>query len=53
MLEKWEVVTTKHGLMNGIKIPVNSEVTWKLNSGDFTWYKLEITEIEYNSQTIY
>jgi hypothetical protein len=29
-------------------MPVKSEVTWKLKSGDYTWYKLEITEIEYN-----
>jgi hypothetical protein len=47
-LEKWAVITKEYAVRNGIKMPVKSEVTWKLKSGDYTWYKLEITEIEYN-----
>jgi hypothetical protein len=52
-LEKWQVRSTEHRLMDDIRIPVRSEVTWKLKSGDFTWLKLEITEIQYNSKDIY
>ncbi len=47
-LEKWVVTTKGYSVMNGIKMPVKSEATWKLKTGDFTWYKLEITEVEYN-----
>jgi hypothetical protein len=33
---------------NGIRIPVKSSVTWRLKEGDFTWYRLEISDISYN-----
>lgn len=52
-LEKWVVRTTRHGVLDGIRIPVSAEATWKLKSGDFTWYKLEITELEYNKAELY
>ena len=29
-------------------IPPTFEVTWHLASGDFTWFRGQITEIEYN-----
>jgi hypothetical protein len=48
-LEKWVVTTKGYSVMNGIKMPVKSEATWKLKEGDFTWYKLEISEVEYNT----
>ncbi len=53
MLEKWIVTTKETGALNGIKIPVKSEVTWKIKTGDFIGYKLEITEIEYNKPQLY
>jgi hypothetical protein len=53
VLEKWSVLSKEHASMNGIKMPVKSEATWKLHQGDFTWYKLEITEIEYNKPLLY
>lgn len=52
-LEKWVVQSERHGVMNGIKIPVKSTATWKLKTGDFTWYKLEITDVEYNKPLPY
>lgn len=47
-LEKWVITTKETGILNGIKMPVKSEVMWKLKEGDFTWFKIELTEIEYN-----
>jgi hypothetical protein len=52
-IEKWEVRSTAFGVMDGVRIPVKSEVTWKLKEGDFTWLKLEIKEIEYNARNLY
>lgn len=49
-LEKWIVTSKSYDLMNGIRMPVKSEVTWKLKSGDYTWYKLEITDIAFNDR---
>lgn len=33
---------------NGVRIAHQNEVTWKLADGDFTWLKLEISELETN-----
>lgn len=45
---KWTVVATKIEERNGIKIPVECEASWKLESGKWTWLKLKIKDIEYN-----
>jgi hypothetical protein len=47
-LEDWEVTYKQHEFRNGIKIPIQSEVIWKLKSGDFKWFKVKVDEIEYN-----
>lgn len=52
-LERWEVNTKRYGVLDGIRMPVESEVTWKLKEGDFTWFKLVITELEYNKAERY
>jgi len=51
--EKWSVVNTSYKEFHGIRIGNISEVTWKLQTGDFTWLKLEITEMEYNQPHLY
>lgn len=45
--ERWEVRNLAFGIRNRIEIPLKSEVTWKLADGDFTWYRVEITDISY------
>ncbi len=47
-LEDWEIKIKEYKEFNGINIPVKSEVIWKLQEGDFCWYKPEIYAIEYN-----
>ena len=49
-LEDWFIQIEPNSCkeIEGIKIPTRSAVTWKLKEGDFTWYKLEITDIHYN-----
>ncbi len=47
-LTEWIITANEHRIMNGIRIPVQCEATWKLATGDCTWLKLEITDIEYN-----
>ena len=51
--EKWVVSINKTGIKDGISIPLEVEVTWKFKAGDFTWYKLSITDIAYNFPYIY
>lgn len=45
---EWTITAIKTELRNGIKIPVESKVEWKLENGNWTWLKLKITNIEYN-----
>lgn len=52
-LETWSIAMTGYKEFQGIRIPNKSEVTWKLKLGDFTWFKLEITELEYNTPEVY
>jgi hypothetical protein len=50
ILEKWYVQLDPSGIkeFEGIRIPAKATVIWKLRDGDFTWLKLEITDLEYN-----
>ncbi len=49
-LEDWfiQIEPNNYKEFEGIRIPIRSIVTWKLKEGNFTWYKLEITNIHYN-----
>jgi hypothetical protein len=51
--KEWIITVRESTVMNGIKIPVKMDATWKLESGDWTWLKLEITDIDYNNPTEY
>jgi hypothetical protein len=33
--------------LGGFVIPTKASVTWQLDSGDFTWYELEINSAHY------
>ncbi len=52
-LETWVITIdeTSYREFEGVRIPTRSTVTWKLKEGDFTWYELEITKVEYNRIT--
>ena len=47
-LKEWTIVAKESTVMNGINIPVNMTATWKLDNGDWTWLRLELTDISYN-----
>lgn len=47
-LESWTGQFNDYREVNGIYIPTRFEITWRLASGDFTWMRGELTEIEYN-----
>jgi hypothetical protein len=52
-LETWSIYNDDNGYkqFEGVRIPAKSTVTWKLKSGDYTWFKVEIKNIEYNKVT--
>jgi hypothetical protein len=49
-LEKWFIQIEPNGYktFNDMRIAAKSNVTWKLKSGDFTWFKVNVTELDYN-----
>lgn len=53
VLQDWGGITRGYREFNGVKIPNTTDVIWKPETGDFNWYKCEITEIEYNEPVLY
>jgi hypothetical protein len=48
LLAPWTAQSNEYQEVDGMRIPIRSEVTWHLASGDFTWFRFKITGIEYN-----
>lgn len=51
--ETWSTPVIEYNEINGVKIPIKGEGVWNLSSGDFSYIRLEITDIEYNNPSIY
>lgn len=47
--EHWIVTMSGYRDFNGIKVPAKSGITWKLKDGDYTWFRMEIKDIQINS----
>jgi hypothetical protein len=50
--EKWIVKAKRWATMDGIRMPVDIDVSWQLKTGDFTWYKLSVTRVVYNQPIV-
>lgn len=49
VMKPWIIHIDKNSYksLGGFVIPAKASVTWQLDSGDFTWYELEINSAEY------
>ena len=47
-LETWSCVMNEYKEFDGVKVPSQGDVIWKLKTGDFHWYHFEVKEMEYN-----
>lgn len=47
-LETWVIKSSKYRKVNNVIIPTIFDVLWRLEKGDFSYAKFNITEIEYN-----
>jgi len=52
-LDEWSTPITGYGEFQGIRVPTRGQGVWKLDSGDFSYIRLEVIEIEYNEPGIY
>lgn len=48
VLKNWSGQYSNYQEVNGICIPTKAEVSWNLESGDFCYFRGELTNIEYN-----
>jgi hypothetical protein len=53
VLDTWETPAGGDRDMGGATIAARGEAVWKLSSGDLSYARLEITEIEYNNPALY
>jgi len=44
----WTMNITEYKTFDGIKVPCKMSSTWSLDNGDWTWLKLEVTNMQYN-----
>lgn len=47
-LETWVIKSSNYKKMNEVIVPTSFDVLWRLEKGDFSYAKFNITEIEYN-----
>ncbi|WP_018086075.1 hypothetical protein [Desulfurispora thermophila] len=47
------IMATIPGLLLLLVVASFGEVLWKLESGDFPWYRFAVEEIEYNKPVAY
>ncbi len=47
-LETWIIKCADYKEMNNVIVPISFEVLWRLEKGDFSYAKFNITEVEYN-----
>lgn len=52
-LETWSAPTHAYGEIGGVRFGVEGEAIWKYETGDFSYIRLRITEIEYNRPARY
>ena len=52
-LEKYNIPLWNHKEFGGVRIPTEGEAIWELDEGDYCYYKLKVTDIDYNQAQIY
>ncbi|HDZ15602.1 hypothetical protein LCGC14_1068830 [marine sediment metagenome] len=52
-LEIWVIKATNYQELNRIRVPTEFDVLWRLEQGDFSYAKFNITEIEYDQPKIF
>lgn len=53
VLGQWLIHCGGYEEVNGVRIPLKGVAAWKLESGDFSYFRGEITEIEYDKPVVY
>ena len=38
----------KHGVLEGLRLPIAGAAVWKLKNGDFPYIELDVTDVKYD-----
>lgn len=52
-METWTIQVKDYREFEGTRVPTRGDVTWKLKTGDFHWYRFEVEDMEFNKPVIY
>ena len=52
-LDTWSTLLKDYKEINGIRVPTLVEAMWKLNSGEFRYFKCRLTRVDYNKHYLY
>lgn len=53
VMKTWSTPITEYATINGLRLPVKGEAIWHLDSGEYSYIRLEITDIEYDKPELY
>ena len=48
VLDNWATPLSGYGEFEGVRVPTEGEAVWKLQSGDFAYIRLRVTDLEYD-----
>jgi hypothetical protein len=52
-LQSWSTPVYDHAELHGLRLPVSGEGVWHLDAGDFSYIRLRVTELEYDTPLPY
>ncbi len=52
-LETWSTPISEYGALGGLRLPIKGEGVGKLRSGDFSYIRVRVADIEYNNPSMY
>jgi hypothetical protein len=48
----WIITADEYATFDGIRVPVSFGITWELEDGEWTWLKMQIVDLKYNTPVI-
>lgn len=52
-METWSISMGNYQFFEGIKVPTEGQIAWKLKEGDYLWYKFVVDDIQFNRPKVY
>jgi hypothetical protein len=52
-LETWQTPIHGYDTFGGVRVPSEGQGVWKLDSGDFAYIRLHVTDLEYDEPSLY